>query len=314
MDRLLGMEIFLKVAQLGSLSGAAAQLSMSKSTVSKHIAALENHLGVRLLNRSTRQLSLTEQGELYRERCLAIVQEIEATELTMTQFTSEPRGKLKVNAPMTFGILHVSPLIPGFLERYPEVEIELSLNDRRVDLIEEGYDLAIRIGELDDSSLIGRRLAAACHVCAASPGYLERHGAPATPRDLERHNCLRYAYRRNPNAWEFIHDGEVERVRVSGSFTANNGEALREAAAGGLGICYQPVFIVAGAIKRGELVPILTDYRTPEIVIHAVYPHQRHVAPKLRAFIDFLARVYRGHDWRDGKRAGLAAESAGEAA
>lgn len=293
MDRLQSMEIFLKVVHLGSLSAAAEELSLSKSTVSKHLSELEERLGARLLNRTTRRLSLTEPGEIYRERCARIIQEIEDTELSVSHYTGQPRGRLKVNAPMTFGILHVAPLVPAFHESYPEVEIDLTLNDRRVELVDEGYDLAIRIGKLDDSTLIAKKLATARFVCAASQAYLERRRPIAVPADLSGHDCLRYSYSRNPSEWQFLRDGRTEKVQVSGSFTANNGDALREAAIGGLGVTWQPAFILAEPLADGRLIPLLCDWQGPDIAIHAVFVPSRHISPKLRVFIDFLARHYR---------------------
>lgn len=292
-DRLQSIEVFLKVAQLGSFSAAADQLAISKSTVSKYVAALEQRLAVRLLNRTTRRLSLTEAGERYRDRCLAIIQEIEDTELSMASMAAEPRGRLKVNAPMSFGVLHLSPLLPMFMQRFPQIEVDLTLNDRRVDLIDEGYDLAVRIGELDDSSLIVRKLTTTYSVCAAGPDYLDRRRQPQHPDDLRRHNCLQYTYSRSPGEWLFRGaDGDV-RVQVSGSFAANNGEALSAAAAAGLGITYQPLFILADLLAAGALRPVLRAWDTPPIDIHAVYPSGRHVSPKLRAFVDFLASELR---------------------
>jgi DNA-binding transcriptional LysR family regulator len=299
-DHIQGMQVFLKVAQAGSLSAAAAQLDLSKSSVSKHVSALERRLGVLLLNRSTRRLSLTELGMAYRDHCARILADIEETEQAIQAHTTRARGRLKVNAPMSFGILHLAPLLPGFMAANPEVEIDLVLNDRRVDLIDEGFDLAIRIGRLDDSNLIARKLAAVGFVCAASDAYLARHRPPEVPEDLTQHNCLRYTYNRLPGEWRFSRDGEVLNVRISGNFQANNGEALREAALAGLGIIYQPVFIVAGELRAGRLRPLLEAWSTPTIDIHAVFPEQRQMQPKLRHFVDHLAEALRRPElWPD---------------
>lgn len=300
MDHIQGMQVFLKVAQAGSLSAAAAQLGLSKSSVSKHISALERRLGVLLLNRSTRRLSLTELGTAYRDHSARILADIEETEQAIQAHTTRAKGRLKVNAPMSFGILHIAPLLPGFIAAHPEVEIDLVLNDRRVDLIDEGFDLAIRIGQLDDSNLIARKLASVGFACAASDSYLARRRPPEVPEDLTRHNCLRYTYNRTPGEWQFSRDGATRSVRISGSFQANNGEALREAALGGLGIIYQPVFIIAAELRAGRLSPLLEAWSTPMIDIHAVFPEQRQLQPKLRHFVDHLALALRRPDlWPD---------------
>lgn len=296
MDHIQGMQVFLKVAQAGSLSAAAGQLDLSKSSVSKHISALERRLGVLLLNRSTRRLSLTELGIAYRDHCARILADIEETEQAIQAHTTRARGRLKINAPMSFGMLHLAPLLPGFMAAHPEVEIDLVLNDRRVDLIDEGFDLAIRIGRLDDSNLIAKKLATVGFVCAASDAYLARHRPPEVPEDLGGHNCLRYTYNRLPGEWRFSRDGEVLNVRVTGNFQANNGEALREAALAGLGIVYQPVFIVDAELRAGRLRPLLEAWSTPTIDIHAVFPEQRQLQPKLRHFVDHLAQALRRPD------------------
>lgn len=289
MDRLASMAVFAKVAELGSFSAAAGALGLSKSAVSKHVTALEERLGVRLVNRTTRRLALTEVGLSYRETCARIVQEVEEAELEAGRHGSEPRGRLRVTAPMTFGILHLAPLLPEFLARHPRLEIDLALDDRVVDLLEEGIDVALRIGTLRDSSLIARRLATARSLCAASPAYLAQAGTPGHPADLAAHNALRYTYRRGPEAWELERDGERHVVRLRGNLAANNGDALRAAALAGLGVVVLPDFIIADDVAAGRLVPLLTDWRTPEFPIQAVWPPQRHPAPKLRAFVDFLA-------------------------
>lgn len=296
MDRIQSMEVFAKVAQAGSLSAAAGQLGLSKSTVSKHISALEERLGVLLLNRTTRRLSLTELGMAYRDHALRILAEIEETELLIHEHTVEPKGKLRVNAPMSFGILHLAPLLPGFMAAHPRIEMELTLDDRRVDLIEEGYDVAVRIGQLGDSNLIARRLASVHFVCAAAERYLARHRPVQEPEDLASHNCLRYSLNRQPGEWRFERQGEARAVKVTGTLTANNGDALREAAVGGLGVIYQPAFIIGADLNAGRLIPLLGEWRTPLIDIHAVFPEQRRLQPKLRRFVDYLAEALRRPD------------------
>jgi DNA-binding transcriptional LysR family regulator len=289
MDRLEGMAAFLKVAELGSFSAAARQLGLSKSAVSKHVAALEERLGVRLLNRTTRRLALTEVGLGYRDWCARIVQEVEEAEQEAGRHGAEPRGRLKVSAPMTFGVLHLAPLLPEFLARHSLVEVELALDDRVVDLIEDGFDVAVRIGQPRDSCLTARRLADASHLCAASPAYLATAGMPRHPADLHGHDCLRYTLRRSPDVWEFERGGERQAVRLRGRLCANNGDVLRDAALEGLGVVVLPDFIVGGDIASGRLVRLLADWRLPTIPVQAVWPPQRHPSPKLRAFVDFLA-------------------------
>jgi DNA-binding transcriptional LysR family regulator len=293
LDRIMSMEVFVRTAQAGSLSAAALAMGLSKSTVSKHLSALEEHLGVLLINRTTRRLSLTELGLAYRDHAQRILAEIEEAELAIQEHTVEPKGKLKVNAPMSFGISHIAPLLPGFMLAHPRVEIELVLDDRRVDLVEEGVDIAIRIGRLDDSQLIARRLASVGFICAAADRYLQTHRPVETPEDLASHNCLRYSLNRQPSEWRFERGGESLAVKVKGTLTANNGEALTEAAVSGLGIVYQPAFIIGGDIAAGRLRPLLADWGTPTIDIHAVFPEQRRLQPKLRRFVDYLAQALR---------------------
>lgn len=289
----MSMEVFVKTAQAGSLSAAASAMGLSKSTVSKHLSALEDHLGVLLVNRTTRRLSLTELGLAYRDHAQRILAEIEETELAIQEHTVEPKGKLKVSAPMSFGVSHLAPVLPGFMQAHPRIEVELLMDDRRVDLVEEGVDLAIRIGQLDDSQLIARRLASVSFICAAAERYLANRRPIVVPGDLAGHDCLRYSLNRQPSEWRFEQGGESLSVKVKGSLTANNGEALKEAAVRGLGIVYQPAFIVGADVEAGRLRPLLTDWGTPTIDIHAVFPEQRQLQPKLRRFVDYLAQAMR---------------------
>lgn len=290
MDRLQGMAVFARVAELGSFSLAARQLGLSKSMVSKHVTALEERLGVRLLNRTTRRLALTEAGAVYRDHCARVVQDVDEADLAASQHSEAPRGRLRISAPMSFGFLQLGPLLPEFMALYPALEVELILDDRVVDLLEEGVDVAVRIGQLADSSLIARRLASARTLCVAGPAYLARAGRPQAPADLGRHNCLRYSYRRQPDDWSFARGGEQVRVRVRGNLQANNGDVLRAAARGGVGIVCLPDFLLGEDLGTGALVHLLSDWEAPEVPIHAVFPSQRHPSAKLRAFIDFLVR------------------------
>jgi DNA-binding transcriptional LysR family regulator len=289
MDRLDSMEAFVRVADNRSFSEAARRLGLSKSVVSRQVSALEAHLGARLFHRTTRSLSLTEIGQAYYERCSRILAEIEEANLSVSSLQTEPRGKLRINAPMSFGVLHLARLLPSFLERYPQIDIDMAMNDRFVSLIDEGFDVAVRIGKLEDSSLIARYLGPARQVVCASPAYLERHGAPATPADLATHGCLTYSNRPTPDEWSFrASDGRRWPIEVHGRLRVNNGDALREAALKGVGIVTLPSFIVGCDLQAGTLVALLTDYTPQDLAINAVYPHNRHLSPKVRAFVDFL--------------------------
>jgi len=290
MDLVSAMITFARVVETNSFSEAARRLDMSKSAVSKQVARLEDHFGVRLINRTTRRLAPTEVGLALYERCARIAQEVEDAELAVTRHQEAPRGQLRINAPVSFGILQVAPAIPEFLAAYPEVTIDLTLNDRFVDLVEEGYDLAIRVARLQDSSLIARKLAPARRIACAAPGYLERRGTPRVPGDLAGHDCLLYAYHSGPHEWRFVDgQGRTEGVRVAGRLQINNGDAIRISALAGAGVAILPTFLIAEDIAEGRLVPLLPGYDTLFGGIYALYPHSRHLSPKIRAFVDFLA-------------------------
>lgn len=290
MDRLHSMEVFRRVAEEGGFSAAGRSLGLSKSVVSKQVQALEQHLGVRLLNRTTRRLSLTEAGQRYFERCVAILDELDDAERAITELTANPRGTLRVNVPVSFGLMHLAPLLPEFLRRYPELEVEVTLNDRFVDLVDEGFDAAVRITRLEDSTLIARRLAPCTGWVCAAPAYLERHGHPRRPEDLGRHNCLIYAYARQTKEWRMVGpSGQEHRVPVHGNLRANNGELLLEAACQGEGVVLMPDFIAYRAVRDGRLTRLLTEYVAMDINVYAVYPYTRHVSAKVRVFVDYLA-------------------------
>ncbi len=293
MDRLDAMEAFVRVADCRSFSGAARRLQLSKSVVSRQVSRLEAHLGARLFHRTTRNLALTEVGQAYYERCARILAEVEEANLSVSTLQAEPRGKLRVNAPMSFGILHLAPLIPRFLERFPHVDIDMAMNDRIVSLVEEGFDVAIRIGKLEDSSLIARHLAPARRVVCASPAYFDRQGAPETPDDLVHHCCLSYSNLAASDEWNFCTaNGMRWPVEVRGRLRVNNGDALREAAIAGVGLIMSTTFLCGRDLQAGRLVSVLGDYIAQNLAIHAVYPHSRHLSPKVRAFVDFLAENF----------------------
>lgn len=292
MDRLDDMLAFIKVVDTKSFTAAADRLNLSKSVVSRRIGELENRLGARLLNRTTRKLSLTEVGQAYYERCTRILNDLEEAEQAVADLHAAPRGKLRLNAPVSFGVTHLAPAIAEFLERHPSIEIDMDLNDRYVDLIDEGYDVAVRVGKLRDSTLIARRLAPARRVVCASPAYLEKHGTPQVPEDLINHNCLIYTNVPVAEQWQFKVDGEIRSVRVSGPIRSNNGDLLREAALAGLGIILTPTFLCGESLSSGSLKWMLSDYVFSDISVNAVYPHNRHLSPKVRVFVDFLAKRF----------------------
>jgi DNA-binding transcriptional LysR family regulator len=293
LDRVTGMQVFVRVAALGSLSAAARSLNISQIMVTKHVAALEDRLGVKLLHRSTRSLTMTEGGRTYLAACERILAEIEEAEASASLDRIEPRGSLRLNVPLTFGFRHIAPALPEFNRLYPAVSFDLGLADRYVDLIEEGWDLAIRIGRLKDSSLVARRLAVCRTVVCAAPSYLKEHGTPQSLDDLSHHNCLGYTLPSaiGANRWTFGLDGETV-VPVQGNLRANNGDALLAAALAGQGLIYQPTFIVGDGLRNGSLVPLLGGYSTYEPGIHAVLPSGRQAPAKVRAFIEFLAQRF----------------------
>jgi DNA-binding transcriptional LysR family regulator len=300
LEHLTGMAIFAHVVEEGGFSRAAQTLGMSKSAVSKQVSRLEDRLGVRLLNRTTRRLSLTEAGAAFYEGCRQLVSDAEAAQAAVSHLASAPRGTLRINAPMSFGQLHVAPALPEFLLRYPELSVDLQLNDRTVDLVEEGFDMAVRIGELPDSSLIAKRLAPMRRATAAAPSYLEKHGRPRHPRDLTDHQCLIYSYLAWGREWRFDGpDGEV-RVPVTGRLEINNGDALLAAARGGAGVVMQPTFLIADDLRAGRLEQVLPDWcRAQRGAIYAVFPASRNLSPKVRVFVDFLAERFGAEPYWD---------------
>ena len=291
LDRLTGLEVFVKVAAAGNLSAAARAMGLSQTMVTKHMAALETRLGVKLFHRTTRRLSITEAGRNYLEASERILAGIEAADASVAADRVEPRGLLRLNAPVSFGTRQIAPLLAEFTDRHPLVTVELGLNDRLVDLAEEGWDLAIRIGNLSASSLIARRIAPCRVVVCAAPSYLKARGRPLTVSSLAAHNCLGYTLSQQIafDRWAFGARAEVS-VQVSGNLRANNGDALRAAAIAGQCVIYQPTFIVADDLRAGTLVAIELDQPTVELGgIYAVFLPDRDPPAKVRAFIDFIA-------------------------
>lgn len=288
MDLLDDMRIFVNAVEAMSFTGAATKLGLSKQFVSRRIASLEQSLGARLLLRTTRRLAVTDLGRIYYERARRILEDVEAANLAVSSRGERPRGNLRVSAPMSFGTMFLGSVIPSFLSTYPDVSIELELNDRTVDIIGEGYDAAVRIGALADSSLIARNIAPMRMVTCASPRYLEAHGTPETPEALREHALLPYGHSQRVT-WTYQRDGHALDIPVSGRLRVNNGELARDAAVAGLGITLLPVFIVAPALLNGRLVTVLDAFAPPEAAIHVVYPQHRQASLVIRAFADFLA-------------------------
>ncbi|MCW9034988.1 MAG: LysR family transcriptional regulator [Alphaproteobacteria bacterium] len=301
MEKLTGLAVFAKVVEEGSFTGAATSLNFSKSTISKHVTRLEERLGARLLNRTTRRLTLTEVGRTFYERCERILAEAEEAEEAVSRLSNEPRGTLRITAPMTFATRHLSDRLPKFMAQHPDVSIEIELGDRVVNIVDEGFDVAIRISRMADSSLIARRFASSTMKVCASPEYWEKHGKPQTPQDLKDHNCLLYSYRSSPREWRFKVAPDNEQafvsVRVSGTLLGNNGDMGLSVAKAGLGVAYIPAFHIGNDIEEGLLEPALDDYVEAPINMYAVYPHARHLSPKVRVFVDFLVESFKtdGH-------------------
>ena len=291
-DSIQEMAIFARVVGAGSLSAAARELGLSPALVSRRLAALESRLGARLINRTTRSLHLTDDGATYYEACARVLADIEEADATVSAGRVEPRGTLRVALPASFGHQHIAPLIPRFAERYPQIQLALSLSDRTVNLIEEGFDLAVRIAHLEDSSLTARKLAPNRRVVCASPGYLARHGTPRTPDELARHNCLTTTdFAMN---WDYKGpDGKPGSVRVTGRYSCDNWEVLREWALAGLGIALKSTWDVHRLLVDGSLVEVCTGYTFhSDVAIYAVYPSRRFLPAKTRVFIDFLAESF----------------------
>lgn len=293
MDKLAGLRAFVKVAELGSFSEAGRQLRLSRSAVSKHVADLENELGVQLLNRTTRRVGPTENGQAYFERAVAILGDLDAADEAVVRLQSAPRGLLRVNAPMSFGTIKLGRALADFMARYPDLQIQLVLTDEQVDPVQEGLDVTLRIAELESSSLIARKITGIDRVVCAAPDYLARRGTPAHPSDLRAHDCLTYGYLSTGNQWKLVGPDGEHWIQPHWKMCANNAEVLRDAAVKGCGIAVLPVFIAAAELDRGELRAILSDYKPPPLAMYAVYHPTRHLALKVRLFIDFLVERIR---------------------
>jgi len=286
--------VFVAVVEQGGFSSAAQVLGISKSAVSKRIGLLEQHLGVKLLQRTTRKISLTEAGEHYFAHAKVAHGAAKDAEDAVTQLQGEPQGRLRINAPMSFGRLHLAPLIPKFLARFPKINIDLVMDDKHVDLVGDGFDVAIRAGVLPDSSLIARKLAPLNSVICASPGYLKKQGHPSTPEQLKDHNCLLYSYANQLNSWTLMDHKESHVIEVSGNYQVNNSEALREALMQDMGVARLPTFVAAADIESGALVQVLPEYKMPHITIYALFLERQYMPAKVRVFLDFVIEYLGG--------------------
>jgi|CXWL01.1.fsa_nt_gi DNA-binding transcriptional LysR family regulator len=300
MDRLENMNAFVHVVEAGSISAAADRMNVAKSVVSRRLKELEEHLGVELFHRTTRQMNLTDTGRAFYQQCVRILEDVLEAEHAMSQFHGALKGSLKVAMPLSFGLMHLGPAIHEFLQLHPDIEFNLDLNDRQVDLLAEGFDLAIRIANLSDSSLIARRLSPIQAVMCASPTYLERMGMPQTPQQLIHHRCLVYNLISNFDHWDlYDDDGQLTSIKIVPYLKASNGEFLRDAAVAGLGIVLMPTFIVYQEIERSALIPLLTEFHASQLTAYAIYPQTRHLSQRVRALVDFLVKRFEGTPYWD---------------
>lgn len=288
MDHFSALPIFVSVVECGSFSAAGQKLGLSKSAISKRITQLEQHLGIQLLQRTTRSLSLTDAGARYFEYIRPAVLLTQEGLDAISELQQTPKGNLRISVPMVFGRLYIAPLIAEFLKRYPDIQLQMQMDDKTTDLITDGFDLAIRIGELPDSSLIARKIAPCLSVICASPAYLAQHGLPMVPSELTQHNCLFYSYFQDGVEWSFHSPDGMQRIQPKGNYQVNNSDAIHLACLDGLGIANLPRFIVESDLQAGRLQTILTDFPLPEHGIYAVYPQRKYLPTKVKVLIEFL--------------------------
>lgn len=298
MDKVQEMTSFVAVVEAGSFVAAADATGLSKAAVSRHVADLEERLGVRLLQRTTRRLSLTEDGQTFFARAKELLAAIDEAESEISARTGEPFGLLRINAPLSFGILHLAPLWGRFAERHPRISLDVTLADRVVDLVEEGYDLAVRITNLPSSALVSRRLASTRMVLCASPTYLQRHGTPKHPRELATHTVFSYSYWSTRDEWNFTRPEGPVAVRLNPRIHTNSGDTCRAAALDHQCVVLQPDFLIGEDLRRGTLVELMPEYRALEIGIYAVYPSRKLLPTKVRRMVDFLVEAFREPSWR----------------
>ncbi len=299
MDKLTSIRALTKVVQHGGFAAAAREMRLSRSAVSKYVIELEQALGVQLLNRTTRSASPTVNGQAYYERCVALLADLDEADLAVSSAQAEPRGTLRVNAPMSFGTLHLGRAIGAFMERHPDLHIQLILSDEFVDPVQEGFDVTLRIADPPSSSLIARRIAPAHRVVCASPSYLKRRGIPAHPTALRDHDCLTYGHLATGNQWKLTGADGDHWIAIPWTLCTNNAEVLRDAAVAGRGIALLPTFIAGADLQTGRLTSILADYKAPETSIYVIYPPTRHLSAKVRVFIDFLVERFAGRPYWD---------------
>lgn len=297
MDKFQEMRAFVSVVSEGSFVRGAEAMNLSKTAVSRLVGDLESRLGTRLLQRTTRRLSLTQEGEVFLERCRELLAGLDEAEAELSAQTGEVIGQLRVNVPVTFGLLYLAPLWPRFMDLHPKVTLEVTLADRLVDLVEEGYDMAVRIARLPSSSLVSRQLTATRMVLCASPGYLRRHGTPAHPSDIAHHSVITYTLLATGDQWEFQGPDGTATVKVLPRMRTNSGDTCCAAAVAHHGIVLQPSFLVAPFLASGELVEVLPQYRAIELGVYALYPSRKHLTPKVRALVDFLVEAFRVPTW-----------------
>jgi DNA-binding transcriptional LysR family regulator len=306
MERFTALKVFCAVVERGSFAAAARGVDLSKAAVSKNVSELEAHLGARLLTRTTRRMSLTEAGERYYHDASRLLRELEDADEAVSEMTAAPRGRLRVSAPMSFGLRHLAPMIPAFLEHYPDVSVELEMSDAVVDLVGRQFDVAIRgHGALPDSSLIARRLTSLRRVICGAPAYFERHGMPQSPGDLGAHQCLIYTLSNAPDVWPLARNGRKLEVAVKGPYRVNNSLAIREALLAGTGIALIPKIYIEDALADGRLLTILDAWCPEEQWIYALYPAGRFTTKRVRAFVDFVAGRLMPPDGERVRRAGL---------
>lgn len=294
MDRLACDRMFVAVVEAGSFVGAATRLGTSSGQASKLVSRLEGELGVRLFDRTTRAVSPTEAGQAYYEGLKPLLEEFEALDLSVRNVSRTPRGRLRLSAPLTFGALELTPALNDFAITYPDVELDVSFSDRVVSLVDEGFDMAVRVGRPQDSSLISRKLCEVRLLVVGAPGYLDKLGVPQRPDDLEGHECILDSNFRDARRWPFRIDGEERLLPVHGRIRYSNAEACLQGAERGLGLACLPAFVAAEALGAGRVVRVLADFETAPYEVHALYPHSRHLAAKVRALVDFLTKRYRG--------------------
>ena len=300
MDRFEDLQTFVRVVETGNISRAAERMHIAKSAVSRRIADLEHRLGVQLFRRTTRQFNLTVSGQSFYERAVRILDDLDEAEQAVSQQHGTLSGILRVAVPLSFGLLHLGPAITEFMQAHPQVQFDLDFNDRQVDLVQEGIDVAIRIAKLDDSSLIARRISTINSCVCASSAYLDKYGVPSTPQDLQNHRCLVYSNLAEFDLWRYqTPDGHANSVKVPVFLKSNNGDFLRAAAVAGQGIVLEPTFILFSAIAQGELVPLFTDYQWFKVNAYAIYPQTRHLSQRVRDFVDFLVERFSGSPYWD---------------